>query len=297
MLSCRKKCETSMEWMYYNHAMIPATPPHIDVDISPIQDNSIWKMKKSGEIPLLARWTTEYDCGYETEWYYCIKDTPFELDNIKSKFRCDIRKGLNFFMVKRIDPCEHIQEIWDIQVEAYSTYKKMYRPRLEYKKLEKEILTDWKEKIVFGAFKKDTGEMVSYSIFLNKMSYIEFAILKSKPECERLKVNAAMIAECLFFFNEDIRKGIYICDGERNILHQTTFQDYLERTFKFRKAYCKVNVVYRPVVGIVVNCLFPIRKMFKNSSNKLCYYIYGVLQLEEIYRKQQKNVNKEVEIK
>ena len=29
-----------------------------------------------GGVPLLIRWTTDFDCPEKTEWWYCIKDTP-----------------------------------------------------------------------------------------------------------------------------------------------------------------------------------------------------------------------------
>ena len=45
-------------WKYYNHAAIPTTPPHIEPDLTPIKDGTIWKIDGS---PLLARWTTDFD--------------------------------------------------------------------------------------------------------------------------------------------------------------------------------------------------------------------------------------------
>lgn len=50
-------------WKYYNHAMIPITAPHEEVDIQCIKDKSIWKENKNA---LFARWTSDFDCGYET---------------------------------------------------------------------------------------------------------------------------------------------------------------------------------------------------------------------------------------
>ena len=90
-----------MKWKYYNHAMLPTLAPHENVDIKPILDGSIWH-SEGGGMPLLARWTTEFDCGYETEWYYCIKDTPFDLKSIKSKYRCDIRRGQKILMLNAL---------------------------------------------------------------------------------------------------------------------------------------------------------------------------------------------------
>ena len=50
-------------WKYYNHAAIPTNPPHIEPNTQSIKDGSIWKINGS---PLLARWTTEFDCETQT---------------------------------------------------------------------------------------------------------------------------------------------------------------------------------------------------------------------------------------
>ena len=53
-------------WKYYNHAAIPTSEPNETVNIKCILDNTIWKI--DGGKPLFARWTTDFDCGKETEW-------------------------------------------------------------------------------------------------------------------------------------------------------------------------------------------------------------------------------------
>lgn len=47
--------------------------------------------------PYFARWTDNFDCGYETEWWYCIKDEPFDISKINSKKRYEINKGKKNF--------------------------------------------------------------------------------------------------------------------------------------------------------------------------------------------------------
>ena len=69
-------------WKYYNHAAIPVTAPHEEVNLLPIKDGSIWKLRGR---PLLARWTTDWDCGHKTNWWYIIKDEPLDIASLKSK--------------------------------------------------------------------------------------------------------------------------------------------------------------------------------------------------------------------
>ena len=92
-----------MEWKYYNHAMIPNCAPHIEPDTEPIKSNEIWKVSKHG-FPLLARWTTEFDCGEKTNWWYCIKDSAFDDSLLTSKRRYEVNNTRNRISLKSLTP-------------------------------------------------------------------------------------------------------------------------------------------------------------------------------------------------
>lgn len=267
-------------WKYYNHALIPATAPHIPVDGHAVK--SKWKNKKT----FLIRWTTDFDCKYPNEWYFCIKDTPFDIQDLKSKQRYEITKGRKNFEIKEIAPEAYINEIFFIQKESFANYPKEYRPEIKYENIEREVKEEWKNKIVFAAFEKESNKMVSYCVFERHEDYIEWSVLKSIPQYERLKVNAAIICESLEYFNEDIKKGKYIHGGEKNISHQTNFQDYLEKLFGFRKAYCKLHIIYRPSVHLIVVFLYPFRKVLKKMKGRIFHNINSVLYMEKIVREQ-----------
>lgn len=98
-------------WKYYNHAAIPTTPLHEDPDLTPINDGAIWSIEGG---PLLARWTTDFDCGHETNWWYVIKDTPFDLSAIKANYRYKINKGCKAFDCRRINPIEHVEALYKV---------------------------------------------------------------------------------------------------------------------------------------------------------------------------------------
>lgn len=115
-------------WKYYNHAAIPTTAPHEKPNIPSILDRSIWKVR--GGDPLLARWITDFDCEHETNWWYVIKDTPFEIDELKAKRRYEINKGRKNFTVQEIVPCDYPDELYQITVAAYSQWPEKYRPHI-----------------------------------------------------------------------------------------------------------------------------------------------------------------------
>ena len=93
-------------------------------------------------------------------------------------------------------------------------------------------------------FNIETNEMGGYAVLSMKKGYIEWEILKTNPNYEKYNINAVIGARCLEFYENKLQQGILIIDGERNIFHQTNFQDYLIRYFGFRRAYCNVHVRY-----------------------------------------------------
>ena len=115
-------------WEYYNHAMVPKVPPHQIPDMRPIENGDIWKF---GGEPLFARWTTNWDCGFETNWWYVIKDTPFDIAALKSKRRYEVNKGTKNFVIRVITPCEYKEQLYCIQIAAFSAYPKKYRPLVD----------------------------------------------------------------------------------------------------------------------------------------------------------------------
>lgn len=268
-------------WKYYNHAAIPTTAPHITPDISPIDNGDVWKMDRT---PVLARWTTEFDCGYETNWWYVIKDVPFDITKLKAKRRYEINKGFRNFLVKEINPLEWSEEIYKVAKAAYETYPKSYRPNIEHDVFVENVKT-WKYYKVYGAFDVENNLLCGYICLRKETTYIDFCVMKAIPEKEKLQVNAAMVYKVLLEHNEFLKSGGYICDGARNIQHETAFQEYLEKYFQFRKAYCHLHIVYNPKYSWGIEIMYKFRKVL----NKLKFIpmvraASALLKMEEINR-------------
>ena len=268
-------------WRYYVKAAIPSTPPHIEVDAAPVNEGSIWSLDGK---PLLARWTSDWDCGNETNWWYCIKDTPFDISSLKSKRRYEINKGNKNFEVKEIAPSEYAEELFKITTAAYETYPVSYRPSIEHDSFI-ESVRKWAFYKTYGAFEIESGQLCGYANLLKDGSYINFAVLKVIPEKEKLAINAAIVNKILVDHEEFLQSGGYICDGSRSIQHETAFQDYLEKYFEFRKAYCKLHIIYKPSIKRVVDMAYPIRKLLcKLDGISAVRKMNALLKMEEINR-------------
>ena len=272
-------------WKYYNHAAVPTCPPHETPDVSPVETGDIWKMDGK---PLLARWTTDFDCGYETNWWYVIKDTPFDMGELKAKRRYEINKGNKNFHVKEINPQEWVEDIYAVAMAAYATYPKSYRPNVSQDQFVSNVLS-WNFYKVYGALSVDDDALCGYAC-LNKRNLdgncINFTFMKAIPDKERFGLNAAMVNKILADHKDFLNAGGYICDGARSINHETAFQDYLEKYFGFRKAYCKLHIKYNPKIKPLLKMVYPFRSILRGLDQiKIVHQINSVIKMEELVRK------------
>ena len=267
-------------WKYYNHAMIPAVPPHEAPDMRPIENGNIWKR---GGTPLFARWTTDWDCGTETNWWYVIKDEAFDIDALKSKRRYEINKGNKNFQVRRIKPSEYPEEMFMIATAAYETYPSAYRPNITHESFIDEVIKRDGLYVTYGVFSNSDGQLYGYACLREGNGYIDFTELKVVPDMEKLAINAALVNRILNDYSEFSSVEGYICDGSRNINHETHFQDYLEKYFGFRKAYCRLHIQYNPKIKWLIKLLFPLRKALAAFDGiGIFHSINSVLKMEEI---------------
>lgn len=75
-----------------------------------------------------------------------------------------------------------------------------------------------------------------------------------------------------------------VSNGERSITRDTNIQDYLLK-FGFRRQYCRLNVIYRPLVKSVVTVLYPFRKHIALlPDNNWLNKVQAVLYQEQLRR-------------
>ena len=127
---------------------MPTCQPHEKADISAVKDGSVWKL--SGKRPLFARWTSDFDCVPETGWYWCIKDTLYDIDTLNSNRRYKIRKGRKNFRVELIEPKKYAPELAFICRMAFECYPTLYKPKFNERDFINSILYGaWDNKLVF----------------------------------------------------------------------------------------------------------------------------------------------------
>ena len=258
--------------------------PHEELDLTPFTDDDFWS-EKGNRRALLARWTSEFDCGHETNWWYVIKDEPFDISTLKSKRRYEINKGKKNYLVRLIGDVNHYKDdLFAITIAAYSSWPKKYRPTVDREFFLKS-LNQWSKYIVYGAFTVDSEKLSGYAYLKDMGTYYSFVSLRVMPESEKMGINAAIVAKILEDYTEKGDFNKYICDGERGINHEANFQNYLEKYFDFRKAYCKLNISYNPWIKWGISVLFHFRGILKKFDGiGFVHQINSVLNMENICR-------------
>lgn len=135
---------------------------------------------------------------------------------------------------------------------------------------------------------KETDKIVGFAHTPYRNNVVFLSTLKLDPHFFKNEVNAALVYEICRHYLNDLGFS-YICDGERNVRHQTEYQDYLVRVLGFRKAPCRLRIVYHPLVKPLIWTLYPFRSLLKPfRGNKLIFNLYCILFQEQCARESKK---------
>tara|TARA_B100000131_G_scaffold321044_1_gene370716 strand:- start:1070 stop:1894 length:825 start_codon:yes stop_codon:yes gene_type:complete len=265
-------------WKKYNGAIIPDHPPHLIFE----KNNHEIKMNLIKKRSFFARWVSDFDSKEESSFWYVINDKPLTIDDYSSSTRSKIRRGLKRFSVRRVNKEEIICNGYDTYTQAYKRYKTIMRPFSKERFLRHlDNLSDQWE--FWGVYTKETNVLVAYSqnrVVANQCNYSTI-----KFHADYLK---DYISYALYFTmnNHYLNKKRlkYVNEGTRSILHKTNVQDFLIDKFKFRKAYCKLHIIYHPYISIIIHLLYPARNIFSKSRLPFFQKIGVVLKQEELRR-------------
>mgnify|MGYP002624362934 CR=1 FL=1 len=274
-----------IQWNLYQGALLPYVPPYEKIDVDRTWIVNEIKRRKA----LFARWTSDFDCGHPSEWWFCLRDKPIELSEFKSKLRNEINRGLKtteFLLVDNDKKEEYVPLFFEIAKECHAEYPEKYRPHITLEVMRKNV-----EKTIFrggnfwACIDKETSVMCGYCEVIPRGKLLNMTIVKVRPEYLRNRVNAGLVFTlCQYYLNSGMYA--YLSDGQRNIRHETNYQAFLVKTLGFRYAYCRLNVVYHPLVNILVKGCYPFRSLIgKLSVNSArLYNLYCLLRQEEYAR-------------
>lgn len=230
---------------------------------------------------LFVRYMTDFDCKEETSFWSIIKESPFVFDDLSKKYRKAVLKALERCEVKRIDPSQYANEIYNCYEKAFENYENAGEKssRESFVSGLAKSTHEW-----WAAFCKDTGEMAGWMSCRNNGDWTETISAKYNPELQSYRPSDAIHFTILNHYLNELGQR-YINSGSRNINHKTNVQDYKEKNWKFRRAYCKLRIVYNPKIAWIIKAIYPFRCLLRLlDSITIVHQVNSLLRMEEIVR-------------
>lgn len=272
-------------WRKYGSAWLINRVPH--AENKDINDNDAKNILRVGG-GSFARWTTNFDKSAIREWWWCLKDDEIHLEQLTAKQRYRINKGLKSIDVIRVpgqDADKYAQTLYELAIEKLNEYPPKYRPQINKEEYLKAFIYNAAEQDYWICRDIETGIICGYAKCMFKENIVVLAGVKVLQAFMNKEVNAVLIYKiCEYYLNKEHKD--YVCDGERNIKHETNYQTYLCRVLNFRYAYCDLHIVYNPYLSIIVKILYPFRGILKHfsSQSNFIYNVFCVLEQERIAR-------------
>lgn len=202
------------------------------------------------------------------------------MDELSSKTRNQVRRSLKTYDIRKIT----IEELYNIGYDIFVSAQKSYNIKCAvFTRKEYDILINCyaldKYKEFWGVYTKETNRPVAVAINTINDNSCEYNTLKALPFSLRNNTYPyyGLIYEMNRYYLAE-RKLQYVNDGARTLTEHSNIQDFLISKFNFRKAYCKLHVIYQWWFGFIVKILYPFRNIIPILKVK------SILRLEEYQR-------------
>ena len=262
----------------YNKMIVPFGPVEEDYSIDKIVSKVL--MKKNGGI-LVRHHKPLISPSVTSSWYAVVCDEFKDLNQMSSKYRSQVLRGLNNCEAKRIDASLLKGKGFDIYRSALASYRNSGAKSLSKKQFQNEInIAKNYDDIVhyWGVFHQN--KLIAYSVNLvyDKIE-VSYSSIKFNPVHLCFYPSYALFYEMNrhYLQQEEFK---YVSDGYRNLSHKTNIQDYLIKKFAFRKFYLTLNIDYYYGVEQFVNTIYPIRGLVSKIDGR----IGAILKQERIKR-------------
>ena len=248
----------------YRHAWRFASAPDKEPQLSNSQCNEL--LRKGG---WFVRNTFDFDCKEQTDFWYLIKDSFGGMEEQSQNERKKLRHAFRSFDFKLVDKELVRQKAFSIVKATFEDY------RVSDRDMNEKVFNEYLDHCgrnnydFWGAFDKDTQELVGFCAVHVWEDSCEYGLIGFLP---KYKHDATYPYYGFFYkMNEyylEEKRFRYVADGARSITEHSDIQSFLEKNFKFRKAYCKLRIKYKWWFGIVVRLLLPFRKLIWNINVK-----------------------------
>ena len=244
----------------YKGAWIRKCNPHLSSEIK--KEDAVALLGKGG---YFLRNTYNFDKTDSSSYWYVIKDSYGGLSELPTKVRNQVRKSLNTYEFRRVSK-EEMQEkglaLFNRSRERFHDKSLFSNQDAWNLRLEQDNLEFW-----IGYFKEDNTP-AAFAINSVYEDYCDYNTMGISPDFPNNTYPMyGLIFEMNRFYLEELHLK-YVLDGARSITEHSNIQSFLEDKFKFRKAYCDLQLFYKPWLGVLIKCLFPFRGVIKERRLK-----------------------------
>ena len=199
----------------------------------------------------------------ESTFWYVIKDSFGGIEELPSKTRNQVRKSLKTYDFYRVP----LEKMLEIGCDLFN------KSRERFGETEKITPEQWNMRLLrdnpsdfWIGLDHESGVPASFAINAIYDDYVDYSTMGISPDFPN---NTYPMYGLIYEMNRyylDEKKVPFVCDGVRSITGHSNIQSVLEEKFKFRKAYCELQVFYKTWLGLAVKLLFPFRKLIKHPK-------------------------------
>lgn len=263
----------NLHWRVYNGGLVPASPTPRCVELSDADAKDL--LRRSGA------WFCRYSSHpseVETPWWYiahhCVSGS-----RLSSNTRSKINRGKRHCIVRSIEPR------W-LATHGYETYRSAHERYRNAAPLSKETFVKNVSGSAGGPFEYwgvfVGEELAAYCQCIVEEENVDTSVTRFHPAYLKFYPAYALISWLIESYVE--KRGLSLSNGDRSIAHETNFQDFLIK-MGFEKKYCRLNVVYRRELDLLVRIMFPFKSVIGALPDWGVFHKAGVVLFQEELRR------------
>ena len=241
-----------MAFTLYKHAWVFAGAETDEPRLSNEECRAL--LRKGG---WMVRNCYDFDCGEETGFWCVVKDGFGGMEELSSKMRNQVRRSMSNYEFRKMTREELLALGYPVHKAAAEGYK--VKAAVPTEEEFRNDVMNGPENEYWGAFDKGDGHLAAFAKNIVFEQLCDYSVMKALPdELSRYPYYGLIYTMNEYYLRECGLK--YVNDGARSITGHSNIQPFLMQKFNFRKAYCRLRVVYKPWMALVVKMLYPFRK-------------------------------------
>lgn len=211
--------------------------------------------------------TFDFDCKEETRFWWVIKDSFGGMDELSAKMRNQVKKSLKTYTIEKVPGKEIARIGLAIANRSLDSYKKKERCHYSQEELDQYIDAP-NNKEFWAVYTKEEHTPVAYAInTIENGVAVGYNSLKCDPEYQHNSTYPyyGLLYEMNRYYLQE-RGMLYVNDGRRSLSEHSNIQPFLIEKFKFRKAYCRLQIEYKWWFGFGVKIMCFFKNFIKSPA-------------------------------